>query len=42
MATKWRIVGGNATKMSAKGAGELDFEHKGTYAQLNAFDWTNA
>jgi hypothetical protein len=32
---------GNATKMSARGGGELDFEYKDTYAQLNAFDWTN-
>jgi hypothetical protein len=33
---------GNATKMSAKGGGDLDFEYKDTYALLNAFDWTNA
>lgn len=33
---------GNATRMSAKAGGELDFEYRDTYAQLNTFDWTNA
>ena len=33
---------GNAVSMSAKGGGDLSFEYHDTYAQLNAFDWTNA
>ena len=32
---------GNSTRFSATGAGPLAFEHENTYAQLNAFDWTN-
>jgi hypothetical protein len=33
---------GNAKQISAKAGGELNFEFRDTYAQLNAFDWTNA
>ncbi|MGA9724952.1 MAG: DUF1326 domain-containing protein [Candidatus Binatus sp.] len=33
---------GNATRISATGGGDLVFEYRDCYAQLNAFDWTNA
>jgi len=33
---------GNALRSSAKGGGVLDFQYADSYAQLNAFDWTNA
>jgi hypothetical protein len=32
---------GNATRISATAGGELEFEYRDCYAQLNAFDWTN-
>ncbi len=31
----------NAVRIFAQGGGELDFQYHDTYAQLNAFDWTN-
>lgn len=31
----------NTLRMSAAAGGPLDFRHENTYAQLNAFDWTN-
>jgi len=33
---------GNAIRLVARGGGALDFQHQNSYAQLNAFDWTNA
>jgi len=33
---------GNTPRLAATAGGELDFEHRNSYAQLNAFDWTNA
>ena len=33
---------GNASRISATGFGDLVFEYRNCYAQLNAFDWTNA
>jgi hypothetical protein len=33
---------GNAIRLVALGGGALDFQHQNSYAQLNAFDWTNA
>jgi len=33
---------GNATRISASAGGELAFEYRDCYAQLNAFDWSNA
>ncbi len=32
---------GNTVSMKATGAAPLEFEEENTYAQLNAFDWTN-
>ena len=33
---------GNTVSLKATAATPLTFEHQNTYAQLNAFDWTNA
>lgn len=33
---------GNATRISAIAGGDLVFDYRDCYAQLNAFDWTNA
>ena len=33
---------GNTVSLNATAAAPLTFEHQNTYAQLNAFDWTNA
>ena len=32
----------NSVSLLVQSEGPLAFEHKGTYAQLNAFDWSNA
>jgi len=33
---------GNTPRLRATVGGELDFEHRNTYAQLNQYDWSNS
>ena len=33
---------GNTVSLTVTAAAPLTFEHQNTYAQLNAFDWSNA